>query len=225
MDPVARHALSPAEGQRLLIAEQEKRALFAVRDPDGQLHLFDAPGTDQAMTIGRRAENDVAIPWDGRVSGAHAVLQNIGGELAIVDDGLSTNGTFVNGHRVRGRQRLRGGDRILIGQTVLAYRAAAAVADATIAALDMTDVLRLTDSQRRVLVALCRPMRAGGTFSAPATNQDIAEEVSLSVDGVKVNLRALFTKFEVGDLPQNQKRLRLAERALQLGVVTDRDLG
>ncbi len=43
----------------------------------------------------------------------------------------------------------------------------------------------------------------------------------LSVEAVKTHMRALFDKFEVEDLPHNQKRTRLAELALQAGVVSD----
>ncbi|MDV3205758.1 MAG: LuxR C-terminal-related transcriptional regulator, partial [Rhodococcus ruber] len=57
-----------------------------------------------------------------------------------------------------------------------------------------------------------------------ASNQDIASELFLSVDAVKTHLRALFAKFGVEDLPQNQKRVRLAELALHSGVITERDL-
>jgi hypothetical protein len=39
-----------------------------------------------------------------------------------------------------------------------------------------------------------------------------------------VHLRALFAKFGVEDLPQNQKRLRLVELALASGVINERDL-
>jgi hypothetical protein len=48
--------------------------------------------------------------------------------------------------------------------------------------------------------------------------------VFLSVDAVKMHLRTLFGKFELGDLPQNQKRAKLAETALQFGAITHRDL-
>jgi hypothetical protein len=37
-------------------------------------------------------------------------------------------------------------------------------------------------------------------------------------------MRALFEKLGVGDLPQNQKRVALVERALNAGAVTQRDL-
>jgi predicted ArsR family transcriptional regulator len=83
---------------------------------------------------------------------------------------------------------------------------------------------RLTDTQRKVLIALCRPYRDGGSFATPASNQQIAGEVFLSVDAVKMHLRNLFAKFDLGELPQNQKRARLAECALQLGLISQRDL-
>ena len=81
----------------------------------------------------------------------------------------------------------------------------------------------LTDTQRKVLIALCRPFR-DGNLAIPASNQAIAAELYLSVDAVKMHLRALFVKFQLGQLPQNQKRAKLAQRALQLGSVSLQDL-
>ena len=46
----------------------------------------------------------------------------------------------------------------------------------------------------------------------------------LGVDAVKAHLRALFAKFEVPDLPHNQKRAQLAERAFESGLISLRDL-
>ena len=77
----------------------------------------------------------------------------------------------------------------------------------------------LTDTQHRILVALCRPAGNGGGFAPPATNQEIADEVYLSVDAVKAHLRTLFKKFEIEDLPHNQKRARLAELVIQGGYL------
>ena len=51
------------------------------------------------------------------------------------------------------------------------------------------------------------------------TNQRIASELVLSLDAVKGHLRALFAKFGLEDQPQNRKRARLAECALELGLV------
>lgn len=221
-DPLGPHTLSAVELKQLLEAERAGRPLLAYRDGAGLLGLFTF--ARPTATVGRRAEVDLSIPWDAEVSGLHAELQLLGGEVTIVDDGLSTNGTYVNEQRVHGRQRLRDGDRVRIGRTVLAYKSGdAAPSQRTAAALDRDHLVQLTDGQRRVLVALCRPYHEGASFTAPASNQQIASELFLSTETVKVHLRSLFAKFELADLPQNQKRARLAECALQLGLVTKRD--
>ena len=56
-------------------------------------------------------------PWDSEVSRLHAQLEPVGRDWIVVDDGLSRNGTFVNGERVNGRRRLRDGDRLVFGET------------------------------------------------------------------------------------------------------------
>ncbi|HEY3959706.1 MAG TPA: FHA domain-containing protein [Solirubrobacteraceae bacterium] len=222
-DPLARHSLSASELKELLDAERAGEAFLAFRDTDGRLRFFSAHGRGETSTLGRRAETDLSISWDGEVSALHAELHHIGGEWTIVDDGLSTNGTYINGQRIGGRQRLRDGDRIRVGQTVLVYRAAQLTGVGETVSASMRPELQLTDMQRRVLVALCRPFRDGG-FETPATNQEIAAEVFLSVDAVKMHLRTLFGKFELGDLPQNQKRAKLVECALQSGAISRREL-
>ena len=78
--------------------------------------------------------------------------------------------------------------------------------------------------QRKVLIALCRPFKDGRAFATPATNQQIADELFLTVDTVKLHLRALFEKFDVPGLPQNKKRLALVRLALDSGLVSERNL-
>jgi hypothetical protein len=41
---------------------------------------------------------------------------------------------------------------------------------------------------------------------------------------VKTHLRTLFQKFQIEDLPQNQKRVKLVERVLGLGLISRKDL-
>ncbi len=81
----------------------------------------------------------------------------------------------------------------------------------------------VTPAQRRVLVALCRPL-AGDPHAAPASNQEIADELVLSIPAIKTHIRGLFTALEVEDLPQNRKRARLAQLAFQRAVISERDL-
>jgi hypothetical protein len=84
---------------------------------------------------------------------------------------------------------------------------------------DPPNDVRLTDTQLGILAALCRPIAAGNSYATPATNQEIADEVFLSVDAVKGHLRTLYRKFGIEDLPHNQKRARLVELAIEGGYV------
>jgi hypothetical protein len=84
---------------------------------------------------------------------------------------------------------------------------------------DPPNDVRLTDTQLGILAALSRPLAAGNRFATPATNQEIADEVFLSVDAVKGHLRTLYRKFGIEDLPHNQKRARLVELAIEGGYV------
>jgi pSer/pThr/pTyr-binding forkhead associated (FHA) protein len=144
--------------------------------------------------------------------------------LVVVDDGLSRNGTFVNGERVVGQRRLEDGDQLAVGKTLLIFRRPEATRSRS-STLGVESVRpELSEAQRRVLVALCRPYRDGSAFARPATNQEIADELVLSVAAVKTHLRVLFQRFQVDDLPQNEKRVRLVQRALDGGSVSPREL-
>jgi hypothetical protein len=207
---------TPSEVKARLDAERRGGPFLLYRDGGGaQVILFlDAP-----VTVGRRAERDVALSWDTEVSRLHAQLEPVGSDWIVLDDGLSRNGTYVNGERVNGRRRLKDGDRIVFGETPVTFRApAGAEAESTAAIAVSGSDIPLSEGQRKVLVALCRPLK-DSAYAAPATNKDIAEEVHLSVDAVKAHLRVLFERFKLDDLPQNQKRARLAAVALVNGVV------
>jgi pSer/pThr/pTyr-binding forkhead associated (FHA) protein len=159
------------------------------------------------------------------VSRLHAQFERVEQDWTVVDDGLSRNGTFVNGERLTGRRRLNDGDAIRFGETTVTFRSSQ-VDDSrgTAVASQVPTAVDLSTTQRRVLIGLCRPYRAGTAFSSPATNQQIADELFLSVDAVKTHLRVLFAKFGVEQLPQNQKRIRLVERAFYSGAISERDL-
>ena len=80
------------------------------------------PGGKTSLTIGRSSGCDVRLAWDDRVSRVHAGLDLVGPDWTIVDDGLSRNGTFLNGERLSGRRRLRDGDTFVLGSTSFRFR-------------------------------------------------------------------------------------------------------
>ncbi len=191
------------------------------RDEAGDACSIAFEGRATHRTIGRSDECDVALGWDDQVSRAHAELVRVGGEWTVCDDGLSRNGTMVNGERITGRRRLMDRDVIRVGRTTLLYRVPAPGEEAatTVAPPHQYPFDAPTATQLKVLAALCRPCAAAQGFASPATNESISRELFLTVDAVKAHLRALFGKFAIGELPQNQKRMRLVQMALSAGTV------
>jgi pSer/pThr/pTyr-binding forkhead associated (FHA) protein len=222
--PVAdRHASTPAERKARLEAERQGTPFLEYRDGDGQQQILTLEPDAGTITSGRRDDNAVALPWDGEVSRLHAQLESPGRDWVVVDDGLSRNGTWVNGDRITGRRRLRDGDRLVVGETSLRFHTPTDDASLSTASVRTgSAVLQPTETQRRVLVALCRPLQ-DTAYATPATNREIAEELHLSVDAVKAHLRLLFERLGIDELPQNQKRGRLAAVALIDGLVRQHD--
>jgi pSer/pThr/pTyr-binding forkhead associated (FHA) protein len=214
---------SASELQDEIVAARRGLPLLIYRHVDGQRRIVVLDEEHEQLTIGRSCGNDVQIPWDPSVSRTHAQLVRIGSAWTLTDEGLSRNGTYLNETRVSGRRRLRDRDAIRVGGTVLLYRSAAGETDPTIVEAPHAVPPTLSPTQRRVLLALARPCRDRGSLNTPASNQQIADELSYSVDAVKGHLRALFRKFGLDDLPQNQKRLKLVEQAFRTGTISPLD--
>jgi pSer/pThr/pTyr-binding forkhead associated (FHA) protein len=222
--PLSPHLSTPAELRERLEMERAGEPFLVYRDEAGGQRLVPLSGAGE-LSVGRDAACGVCIDWDLRVSGLHAELRGAGGAWLVVDDGLSRNGTFVNEERVVGRRRLEDLDQVRVGHTVLVFRDPVARPRQSTAAASATDRRpELSPAQHRVLVALCRPYREGGAFTRPATNQEIADELVLTVAAVKTHLRTLFQRFEIEDLPHNEKRSSLVRAALESGAVTVADM-
>lgn len=218
-------AASAPELKAQIEAERAGRPFLVFRDrADEQAIVAIEPGAAE-LWVGRSESADVRLEWDEEVSALHAQIEVVRDECTLVDDGLSRNGSYVNEERVHGCRHLRDGDKIRFGRTTVLYRRPGEGApEATAIATETPAAATISPAQRKVLVALCRPYKDGSSFATPATNQQIGEELHLSVDAVKTHMRALFEKLGVGDLPQNQKRVALVERALQTGVISSREL-
>lgn len=93
----------------------------------------------------------------------------------------------------------------------------------TLAGGDTIVVPELTPTQRKVLASLCRPLWDPEVPRVTASNPVIAAELCLSVEAIKTHMRTLFAKFALEDLPQNHKRARLAELAMEAGLVPQPD--
>jgi pSer/pThr/pTyr-binding forkhead associated (FHA) protein len=135
--------------------------------------VIDEYGLGLMVTVGRTPDNVLTID-NAAVSSHHACVFR-DGETFVIEDLDSTNGTFVNGTRVR-RQKLEHGDVVLIGKHTLVFDAAASgrtlEADGdqpTLATLG--DTVFLDPEQRRKLMARLKAAptaSAAGTSVAPA---------------------------------------------------------
>jgi hypothetical protein len=223
-NPDDTRAPSPRDLKALIEAERTGLPFVYWRDGAGDQHILMLTADRSRVTIGRREQSDIALTWDSEVSRLHALLEPLDEEWTVVDDGLSRNGSFVNASRVNGRQRLHDRDRMCFGNTHVVYRGSAegAGSESTARAPGATGPVALSEMQRKVVIALCRPV-AESRSSVPATNPQIAAEVFLSTDAVKAHLRVLFDRFGLGELPQNEKRSRLVSLLLESGTLVPRD--
>jgi hypothetical protein len=78
----------------------------------------------ETFTIGRDAQNDLALPDDPLVSHQHACIRHVG-DMFVVEDLHSTNGTFLEREfkvtRITSPQQLRPNDVIRLGSTRLVF--------------------------------------------------------------------------------------------------------
>lgn len=216
---------SPQDVAEKCREEAGSPAFLLFSDRQGTQHTVTLPKPPRRVTIGRRSATDVSLGWDPEVSRVHAELLHVGGEWTFVDDGLSANGSFVNGERLHGRRRLRDGDVLQLGGTHVVFRQPQATrTPVTAQGGGPATVAQLSRIQREILIALCRPFKDSTSFATPATNEQIAGEVFLGIDAVKKHLRVLFVRFGVAQLPQNEKRVRLAEHVLTSGIISRTEL-
>src|SRR4051794_38638162 len=167
-------------------------------------------------SIGKAAENEVALEHDPTASHLHAVLERFPAGWCVTDLG-SSNGTWVNGERIWSAHRLRHGDEVRIGQTRLIFRDFGQVSGS--ATEIEAEAPTVTAREHDVLVALCRPLLARDLFTEPASTRAIADELVVSQAAVKQHLANLYDKFGVpaGD---TNRRARLANEALRRGAVS-----
>ena len=230
-------AQSTSDAQAVAEAERSGQPFLVFRDhKDRQRLYFFDPGAPSA-SVGRRSTSDLALHWDDQVSRLHATFERTETGWALVDDGQSSNGSYVNEERVSGRRRLNDGDVVRFGGTTLRYLAPGERArarppkpppnDVAPRGPRSPDAVSLSTTQRRVLISMCRPYKDRPTFATPATDEQIAEDLVLSVNEVKRHVAVLFAKMGVETRPNpaaTETRVRLAERAFATGTISESDL-
>jgi FHA domain-containing protein len=202
-------------------AEQLGERFLVYRDEDGNQVIHTLADARAAITIGRRQEANISIPWDLEMSRLHASLELQAGEWTITDDGLSQNGTWVNGLRLAGRRRLADGDLVRVGRTTFAYCDPVPVGvGPTLVPGELSATPRFSEQQQRILRALCRPLFTDGEGINPATDDQVAEETAIAVDTVRVELDHLGRSLGLEDMPMMDQRAEIALLAMRSGLVS-----
>jgi hypothetical protein len=213
----------PSEMEARAEAERTGRPFLLYRDGDDSQRTFVfEPGSAKA-SVGRRPPSDLLLDWDERVSRLHARFERMQDGWEVVDDGLSRNGTFVNDELLKGRCRLRDGDTLRFGATIVTFRSPQPEPPPRADPGKTPAVVPLSTTQRRVLVALCRPCTAASRSAEPATDEQIAEELFLSAAAVRTHLSVLYAKLGIEPLPGNERRILLVQRAISAGLIAQRD--
>ena len=205
-------------------AELLGERFLVFRDEEGQQQIHVLSGNDPSVTVGRRAEADISVPWDGEMSRLHAELRLHAGEWTVSDDGLSQNGTWVNGLRLAGRRRLADGDLLKIGRTVFAYCDPVPIGvGPTLVPGELSATPRFSEQQQRVLRALCRPLFVDGEGINPSTDEEVAEATGIPLEDVAAELDHLGRALGLDAMPAADQRAEVALLAMRSGLVSADD--
>ena len=202
-------------------AERTGQAFVFWKDMDARQQILLLDPDTERVTVGRRGDQDIVLDWDKQVSRAHALLEKRGGDWTLIDE-LSQNGSYLNGDRINRRVRLDHKDVMCFGSTRITFQDRARAEEDSTARASGETWAPMSARDRDVLRALCRPL-VDDSSAMPASNEAIAEEVTLSVDSVKARLRVQYERYGMVDLRQGEKRTRLARLLLSNGTFKPHD--
>jgi hypothetical protein len=211
---------TPEELKARDAAELRGAPFLLYRDDKGQQHIVELEETRRALTVGRRLEADIALPWDREVSRLHAQFEFRGGEWTVDDDGWSQNGTFVNEMRLDGQRRLQDGDLVRCGQTTIQFcHTRNASVEMTLVPGELSATPRFSQQQQQILSELCRPLLGDGDGLSPAADDEIAARLGTDQKTVTTELEHLASSFGLSEMPFFERRAEIAILALRSGLV------
>ncbi len=162
--------IADAQGNSIgIVFRSGSNAAASTSIPIGNLSL----GQKGTATLGRDSANTVTLDHPA-VSRLHAEVRRSAQGDMLFDH--SSNGTFVNAQRIRGRQLLHAGDVVQIGPFRLTYDQAAFTQIAATTSYRL-DALHLT---RQIITGSRLPL-AKGAFAATTPAKLILNDVSLSI--------------------------------------------
>ncbi|HVG63086.1 MAG TPA: sigma 54-interacting transcriptional regulator [Hyalangium sp.] len=120
---------------------------------------------DTPLIVGRSAEGGLQL-IDDKVSREHCVIEPIGPAGHVLRDLGSRNGTWLNGQLLKETTRLRPGDHVSVGESVLVYEPS-------------FEALRARDGESTLVLTRTKPAAARGLI--PATREALARAGELAL--------------------------------------------
>ena len=204
--------LSSTERHRLDATAQRGLPVVAWRRRR-DLETVVLPVSSTPYVLGRAATAAICLA-DRTVSASHALLEVASPEDVYVVDNDSLNGTYVNGVRIRRRARLKDGAMLKLGVGWLLVRLANAGAG-TATVHPGGGLESLPPRRFEVLWWLCEPMTQRDR-PEPASRTDLCTGLAMSASTLGEHLRGAADS--LGVAPGDGMRLRLAQRAIRLGI-------
>src|SRR5918997_867530 len=218
--PATPGSRTPEEIEERQAALDRGDPFLLFRDGDGRQRIVTLTEPSASITLGRRFEADISLPWDPEASRLHAELSFRAGEWTICDDGWSQNGTWVNGLRLAGRRRLADGDLVKIGRTIMGFHAPGSGGPgATMVQGELSATPRFSEQQQRILRALCKPLFADGDGFNPSSDLEVSDATGIAVEVVTQELDLLARLFGLEDMPRLERRAEVALLAVRSGLV------
>jgi len=157
----------------------------------------------EELTVGRSSQNDLVLD-DPLVSRLHAIFMRRG-DVVLLEDLGSHNGTYVNNERLHTIRQLHHGDTIVIGSSRSLFEDPSIITEENTVVSEPTAFAAQTFTQRQlqVLRLLARGLQ----------NKQIAERLFVSERTVKAYLSSIFEKLQV------QNRSGAITAALRLGLI------
>jgi signal transduction histidine kinase len=173
--------------------------------------LFVIQGRDQGtrfrldeavVTIGRGASNVVQL-HDTEISREHAELRRQG-DVVVVRDLNSSNGTFVNGRAIK-EQELASGDQVQLGRTLLLYTG---VTEGRVE--DLADKINIVSRQSdddgsRIVHAM--PQSEGSEIFAPPTEETSSPWLARARSNLQIMYRTALAVSHTLDIDQLLARI------------------
>ena len=158
----------------------------------------------EELTVGRSDTNDVVLD-DKLVSRLHAIFMRRG-DVVLVEDLGSNNGTYVQDERLHTIRQLHDGETVTIGTSRVVFE------DVNVSGDDTTQI-----SQRAAMAVPAgftqRQMQVLRLLARGLSNKQIGERLFVSERTVKAYLSSVFEKLEVNN------RSAAITAALRLGLI------